>query len=160
MLCRWGKLRKHQVPGPSASCPRLEERLSCGLAKGLGSAAWQVPASLARSAAFPAESFLHPAPRGSSEGHVASCLCARCPFLQRCSPAPSPHSTHPLALITRSCRASCGAALSRLSTVLELQVTFVFPCIWPSHHLPPRHTGSVVKAGSCLIHLYVPRIGQ
>lgn len=108
MLCRWGQLRKHQVPVLSARGPKLEEGLSCGLAKSPDSAAWQVPASLASSATFPAESFLHPATWGSSEGHVASCLCAHCPFLQKGS-APFPHSTHPLtlrSLITRSCWAS------------------------------------------------------
>ena len=42
----------------------------------------------------------------------------------------------------------------------HIQMTFVFSCVWPPHHLPPRQTQSLTKAGSCLIHPYVPRAGH
>lgn len=109
------------------------------------------------------QSFLHP----TTYCGGPCCIMHLCmlPLLAEIRSRSFPYGKRPLShhsLITRSCCPPmwppCPAPASRSSwTPNDVRA---FSCIWPSHHLPPKHTWTIPKAGSCLIHFYVSGTGH
>lgn len=87
---------------------------------------------------------------------VALCMLPLAEILSSSFPTqqtpPHPWLTHQQKLLVPPCGCSGGPYHS----MWKPNDTSVVSGIWPSH-LPPKYTCCISKAGSCLIHIYVPR---